>query len=41
MANDERRVRVLDEDGEHAFKLFRFDELGPAIIYEPPPYANE
>jgi hypothetical protein len=29
-------LRVLDEDGEHAFKLFRFNELGPAIMYEPP-----
>jgi hypothetical protein len=28
-------LRVLDEDGEHAFKLFRFGELGPAIMYEP------
>jgi hypothetical protein len=34
-------LRVLDEDGEHAFKLFRFDELGPAIMYEPPSDANE
>jgi hypothetical protein len=29
-------LRVLDEDGEHAFKLFHFNELGPAIMYEPP-----
>ena len=34
-------LRVLDEDGEHAFKLFRFDELGPAIMYEPPSDVNE
>ena len=34
-------LRVLDEDGEHAFKLFRFDELGPAIAYEPPSMPNE
>ena len=34
-------LRVLDEDGEHAFKLFRFDEIGPAIMYEPPSDANE
>ena len=34
-------LRVLDEDGEHAFKLFRFDELGPAIAYEPPSTPNE
>jgi len=28
-------LRVLDEDGERAFKLFRFDELGPSIVHEP------
>ncbi len=28
-------LRVLDEDGERAFKLFRFDELGPSLVYEP------
>jgi hypothetical protein len=28
-------LRVLDEDGERAFKLFRFDELGRPIVYEP------
>lgn len=28
-------LRVLDEDGEHAFKLFRFNELGPSLVYEP------
>jgi hypothetical protein len=28
-------LRVLDEDGERAFRLFRFDELGPSIVYEP------
>ena len=28
-------LRVLDEDGERAFKLFRFDELGPPLSYEP------
>ncbi len=27
-------LRVLDEDGERAFKLFRFGELGPMIVYE-------
>ena len=27
-------LRVLDEDGERAFKLFRFDELGPMIVRE-------
>jgi hypothetical protein len=34
-------LRVLDEDGEHAFKLFRFDELGPAMMYEPQSDTNE
>jgi hypothetical protein len=34
-------LRVLDEGGEHAFKLFRFDELGPAMMYEPPSDTNE
>ena len=29
-------LRVLDEDGERVFKLFRFDELGSTIVYEPP-----
>jgi len=29
-------LRVLDEDGQHAFKLFRFDELGAPVTYEPP-----
>ena len=28
-------LRVLDEDGERAFKLFHFDELGPSLSYEP------
>ena len=28
-------LRILDEDGEHVFKLFRFDELGPIMTYEP------
>jgi hypothetical protein len=28
-------LRVLDEDGDRAFKLFRFDELGPSLVYEP------
>jgi len=30
-------LRVLDEDGERAFKLFRFDELGPPAVHEPAP----
>jgi hypothetical protein len=28
-------LRVLDEDGDRAFKLFHFDELGPPILHEP------
>lgn len=27
-------LRVLDFDGQRAFRLFRFDELGAAILYE-------
>ena len=27
-------LRVLDFDGQHAFRLFRFDELGPPILHE-------
>lgn len=27
-------LRVLDFDGQHAFQLFRFDELSPPIFYE-------
>ena len=30
-------LRVLDEDGDRAFKLFRFEELGPPILHEPTP----
>jgi hypothetical protein len=33
-------LRVLDEDGERAFKLFRFDELGPSLAYEPASAAS-
>jgi len=33
-------LRVLDEDGERAFKLFRFDELGPSLVYEPASAAS-
>ena len=38
-------LRVLDYNGDRAFKLFSFDELGPPITYEaggtptPPPEA--
>lgn len=28
-------LRVLDYDGARAFRLFRFDELGPATVSEP------
>ncbi len=28
-------LRVLDYSGERAFRLFRFDELGTATVYEP------
>ncbi len=28
-------LRVLDYNGERAFGLFRLDELGPVITYEP------
>jgi hypothetical protein len=27
-------LRVLDEDGDRAFNLFRFDELGPPLVHE-------
>jgi hypothetical protein len=27
-------LRVLDTNGNRAFRLFRFDELGPAVPYE-------
>jgi hypothetical protein len=29
-------LRILDYNGERAFNLFRFDELGPATLYESP-----
>ena len=28
-------LRVLDYNGERAFALFRFDELGSPVFYEP------
>ena len=28
-------LRVLDYDGSHAFKLFRFNELGTPLLHEP------
>jgi hypothetical protein len=33
-------LRVLDEDGDHVFKLFRFDEFGSSLVYEPPQADN-
>lgn len=30
------QLRVLDYSGDRAFKLFRFDDLGPPIRYEAP-----
>jgi hypothetical protein len=30
-------LRVLDYNGERAFALFRLDELGPQVIYDPTP----
>jgi hypothetical protein len=29
-------LRVLDEDGERAFKLFRFEQLIPPLVHERP-----
>lgn len=29
-------LRVLDYNGERAFRLFRFDEFGPPILHEGP-----
>jgi hypothetical protein len=29
-------LRILDFNGERAFNLFRFDEMGPATLYESP-----
>lgn len=28
-------LRVLDYDGQHAYKLFRFDEMSQPVIQEP------
>ena len=28
-------LRVLDEDGDRAFKLYRFDDLGSPLVHEP------
>ncbi len=32
-------LRVLDYNGQRAFQLFGFDEMGPAILYESPASA--
>jgi hypothetical protein len=29
-------LRILDYNGQRAFQLFRFDEMGPATLYESP-----
>ena len=29
-------LRILDYNGDRAFRLFSFDELGPPILYESP-----
>jgi hypothetical protein len=34
-------LRVLDYNGERAFRLFRFDELGRAYKYEPDVYYDK
>lgn len=33
--DESEKVRILDKDGPHAFRLFQFHELGPLIVYEP------
>jgi len=33
-ARDSDDLRVLDVNGERAFRLFRFSELGPAIMHD-------
>ena len=30
-------LRILDYNGQRAFQLFRFDEMGPATLYEAAP----
>src|SRR5690242_10289524 len=32
--------RVLDEDGDHIFRLFRFGDLGPPVAYEATGYVR-
>lgn len=33
-------LRILDYNGDRAFRLFRFDELGDAHIHEPSPVVQ-
>lgn len=33
--NETDDLRVLDYNGNRAFELFRFDELGPQVMHEP------
>ncbi len=33
-------LRVVDVDGHRAFRLFRFDELGPEFLHEPDVYPE-
>ena len=34
-------LRVLDYNGERAFSLFSFSELGDALVHEPDPWEQE
>ena len=34
-------LRVLDYNGERAFSLFSFAELGDALVHEPDPWEQE
>ena len=33
-------LRVLDYNGQRAFRLFRLDELGPALVHEGPDHGR-
>ena len=33
-------LRILDFNGERAFQLFKFSELGPAVMHEPEGYTE-
>jgi hypothetical protein len=37
---ESEELRILDGDGVHAFKLFRFDELGPPTQHESPAHRQ-